>query len=320
MKYPRQHALPGFPHLAAWCDGRPPIIRMMAKLFVFAAADVNWGVNNYTNNRLFETTTLPSDPIQIMRIYRTTREVRTRMIAAVLNSEMQTAHTIDRLWSCLRRFFRLPPTKMQKMMAARKPWHIVRAARWIAQFEHQFDQMLKNMRLPAKPTPAEIALLKGPHLQVFARIMVPIYLTTGLWPCQLLRKARQGDTKALLKLLRYDRSAIWDPKICVLMQHWGKSEPATFSRITKHLNLRPSRRIKLIATRYHLSAMLRLFAKWFQHLISTRELLGLWDAYDDDCGNVDLKDRPPTDEDAMKKGMKYHLATRAPIELPQPIE
>jgi len=64
-----------------------------------------------------------------------------------------------------------------------------------------------------------------PEIIFYFRVWIPCFLLYGTYPPYLLRKARQGNDKAIEKLLRLDKSIIDDPKIKEIFHQ---------SAVTKH--------------------------------------------------------------------------------------
>lgn len=309
-----------YPHVQKWCHGRPPIIRILAKLFVLSADDINWGLNEYTNNVPLKSATLPSDPVEIMRLYRRNRIVRRRIMANMFNLDITTANVIDDLWCRTRTLLRRSPDYLRKLLLGMPARDFQSAWRFAQKFprlvEWLFDRAATHLITSPPPDRSELAKLHAPEIQVYARIMAHCYLLTGIWPSQLLRRARNGETKALLMLLRFDRSVIHDPKIRVILHREEKLHPHTYSQILKRLKPKKGKHINLTATRYHFSAMLRLFAKKIRHHITIEDLVALWQAYDADTGKLNSSKHIADPTDAMKKGVKRQLARRAPIRTP----
>jgi hypothetical protein len=309
-----------YPRVQKWCAGRPPIIRVLAKLFVLSADDINWGLNEYTNNVPLKAVTLPDDPVKIMWLYRRNRIVRRRIMANMFNLDITTANFIDGLWCHMRTLLRRSPDYLRKIPVRVLPRIFQRTQRVARKFprlfEWLFDRAAIHLITSPPPNRSELAKLNAPEIQVYARIMAHCYLLTGLWPSQLLRKARNGDTKALLTLLRFDRSVIQDPKIRVILHREEKLRPHTYSQILTKLKPKKGKRIGLNATRYHFSAMLRVFGKKIGHPVTIEDLIALWHAYDADCGKPISKTDIAAQEDAMKKGVTRQLASRAPIQIP----
>ena len=309
-----------YPRVKKWCSTRPPIIRVLAKLFVFSADDINWGLNEYTNNTPLKHVTLPEDPVKIMWLYRRTRIVRRRIIANMFNLESTTASTIDDIWCRLRILLRRPPDYLRAIPISISPRAFERMRKYSHKlprlFELLFDHAVTRLIQSPPPDSSELAKLHAPEIQVYARIMAHCYLLTGLWPSQLLRKARNGEVKALHMLLRFDRSVIHDPKIRGILHRDEKLHPHTYSQILNRLKPKQGKHIVLNATRYHFSAMLRVFGKKIGHALTIDDLIALWHAYDADCGKPASKKEIAVQQDAMKKGIKRQLASRAPIQIP----
>lgn len=305
-----------YPRLQKWCVGRPPIIRVLAKLFTLAADDINWGLNEYTNNAPLKSVTLPDDPVEIMWLYRRNRIVRRRLVATMLNIDISVSNFLDNVWCTVRRLLRRPPNYLLTIVAQMSPRDIRHALKFPTLLEWLFDRYTRKLRTRPPPDKAELARLHTPEIQVYARIMAHCYLLTGMWPSQWLRKARNGDTKALIALLRFDRSVIHDPKIRAMLHREEKLRPHTYSQILKKLKPKKGKRIGLNATRYHFSAMLRVFGKKIGHPVTIEDLIALWHAYDADCGKPISRKDIAVQEDAMKKGVQRQLANRAPIQIP----
>ena len=327
MIFTRRKLSTAYPRLEKWCVGKPPVIRVLAKLFVLSADDINWGLNEYSNNVPLKAVTLPDDPVKIMWLYRRNRIVRRRIMANIFNLDMTTANFIDNVWCHTRTLLRRSPDYLRKMLLGLPPRDFQLARRFARKsprlFDWLFDRAAIQLITSPPPNRSELTRLHAPEIQVYARIMAHCYLLTGLWPSQLLRKARNGDTKALFTLLRFDRSVIHDPKIRAILHREEKLRPHTHSQILTKLKPKQGKRLRLSATRYHFSAMLRAFGKKIGHPVTIEDLTALWRAYDVDCGRYEPSRVASIEEDkqekqmnALKKGVRRQLADRAPMETP----
>lgn len=98
-------------------------------------------------------------------------------------------------------------------------------------YEAQFTRMVDDSgNIGIKKT----RILQSPPIIFFLRVIFPCFILYGESPVFLLRKARQGNMKALENLLSLDDSVLHDPKIAAIL-HKAKQEgnKARLQRITK---------------------------------------------------------------------------------------
>lgn len=136
--------------------------------------------------------------------------------------------------------------------------------------------------------------LTKPEIIFFFRVMAPCFSLYGTYPIELLNKAQNGDDDALEKLIRLDKSIIFEPKISeIIHQAQALKAQAKMSMIKKAFISKPKVKIKMKTIKCHLGGLISYFSEKLNQKITAAEIRNLFDAIsldmNDDIDN-DLDD------------------------------
>jgi hypothetical protein len=147
--------------------------------------------------------------------------------------------------------------------------------------------------------------LKKPEIIFFIRVMAPCFSLYGMYPLELLRKAQSGDDKALEKIIRMDKSIIFDSKISeIIHQAQALKNQERMSMIKKAFSSSPRVKMDMKTIKCNLGGLISLFSIKIGQKITAAEINRLYDALarDMDIDNVD-PDLDMTDK-AFAKAIK----------------
>ncbi len=149
-----------------------------------------------------------------------------------------------------------------------------------------------------------------PEIIFFLRVWVPCFLIYGEYPPYLLRKARQGDDDALEKLLRLDKSLIYDHKIQAIFHlETVAKKRARMTLITKALQNTPKAKLDIQKVKYLFAGLLSLISLVLNQRLSAIEIHRLFDAVARDTTeesiDPDLIVSPETFEKAIQRARSF---------------
>lgn len=135
--------------------------------------------------------------------------------------------------------------------------------------------------------------LKKPEFIFFIRVMAPCFSLYGTYPLELLKQAQNGNDDALEKLIRLDKSIIFEPTISEIIhkaQTLKKQE--RMSRIKKAFRSSPKVNIKMKAIKCHLGGLISYLSEAMKQKITAADIRRLYDALahdmNDDAVDHDL--------------------------------
>ena len=137
--------------------------------------------------------------------------------------------------------------------------------------------------------------IKSPELIFFLRVQAPSFILYGTYPYMLLKKAQAGDDDALEKLIRLDKSIIFEPKISeVIHQAQALKAQGRMSAIQKAFIGKPKTTMNLKKIKILLGGLISYFSIKFNQKLSAIEIRNLFDAIaldknddiDQDLGNM----------------------------------
>jgi hypothetical protein len=141
--------------------------------------------------------------------------------------------------------------------------------------------------------------LTKPEFIFLIRVLVPSFSLYGTYPVDLLRKAQQGDDDALEKLIRLDKSIIFDPKISeIIHQAQAMKKQERMSMIKKAFSSPPRVKTDMKMIKCHLGGLISLFSMMIGQKITAAEISLLYDALARDMG-IDEFDPDLNDPDNL---------------------
>lgn len=149
----------------------------------------------------------------------------------------------------------------------------------------------------SKPNRKEVfrEYFKKPEFLFFCRVQAPCFMLYGTYPHMLLKNAQAGDDDALKKLIRLDKSIIFESKISeIIHQAQALKAQARISMIQKAICEKPKAIMSLKKVKILLGGLISYFSIQFNQKISAAEIRKLFDAIaldknddiDQDLGNM----------------------------------
>lgn len=145
-------------------------------------------------------------------------------------------------------------------------------------------------------------------------VAFPCWLFYKEWPTKLYRKARQGDTSAIHKLLRLDPFLLHDPSIGREIQKvriYGKKS------VYADLLNAPSKPIKLKLTsrtiKDSLAGLISLLAEAMKQSLTSTEIRDLFDAIAKDADKRDIDTSLPESQEAYSKVIQRNRPDWKPL-------
>jgi hypothetical protein len=156
----------------------------------------------------------------------------------------------------------------------------------------------------------KIELANKAEVIFFVRVLYPCFLLYRTYPNNLIRKARTGDDDALKKLIRLDKSVIFDPKISeIIHQAQAAKVQEKISIIKKAFSMSPNVKIDRQKIKYTLAGLISFASSIMLHKINAIEINRLFDAIarDNGIGDVDpdLIVTPETFEKAVQRSRAF---------------
>lgn len=147
------------------------------------------------------------------------------------------------------------------------------------------------------------------------KIQLPCWILYQTFPVLLLHKARHGNIDALDKLLRLDKSAIFDPMIAKIWEYESRyPKKQRFKMISKALGSTPRETISRKGFKIFLAAVIEKIFSDFQQPICRPAIQKLFDSFAHDAHNkpydMDLPDSPEAFSTAVKREIKSWDNTR----------
>ena len=131
--------------------------------------------------------------------------------------------------------------------------------------------------------------MKAPEAIFFFRVQAPCFFLYGTYPHLLLEKAQNGDDKALEKLIRLDKSIIFEPKISeIIHQAQGLKAQAKMDMIQKAFSRPPKANLSRKKVKCLLGGYISYVSGRINLNLKAAEIRKLFDAIAlDQTGDID---------------------------------
>ncbi|MGD0170327.1 MAG: hypothetical protein ABSE54_11460 [Smithella sp.] len=141
-----------------------------------------------------------------------------------------------------------------------------------------------------------------PELIFFTRVLVPCFSLYGIYPIDLLRQAQNGNDSALEKIIRLDKSIIFEPKISeIIHQAQALKEQARMSMIKKAFVNSPKVKVKMRTIKFYFGGYISHLYLTAKQKITAADIWRLYNAVSLDMnGNIDQDFADMTDETFAK--------------------
>jgi hypothetical protein len=128
-----------------------------------------------------------------------------------------------------------------------------------------------------------------PELIFFSRVLVPCFSLYGMYPVDLLRQAQSGDDDAIEKIIRLDKSIIFDPKISeIIHQAQALKAQARMTMIKKAFIKTPKVTKKMRAIKFYFGGLISSLYRAIKLRITAADIWRLYDAVSSDMsGDID---------------------------------
>lgn len=148
--------------------------------------------------------------------------------------------------------------------------------------------------------------LNTPEVIFYLRVWIPCFLIYGIYPSNLLRKARQGNEDAIEKLLRLDKSIIDDPKIKEIFHQASVAKKRSkFNLMIDAIQKAPKVKIEIQTIKYTLAGLISVASIALGQKLTAIEINRLFDAIAHDSGkgiiDEDIAASPETFEKAVQR-------------------
>jgi|GEM_PF-5853696 len=301
------------PNLDAWCEGRPPLIRFLAKLAALAANDIVWGMNTVQDGRYHKMTNPKTmDPLDWIELYHRPRQITTAIVQAMDGGDSANVTQVLAIWDYLSRIAKMSKDHRQRYftrpfrhaMDIPIPWDQLRE-----QLNSVADTLINSVYNDTDPLRQhEIKAFKSPEMQFFIRVTVPALLLYNTLPDQMLESARKGDQKTLRRLIRLDKNVFHDPVIRHRMAEWEQSNPYRYRKVIAALDLPRYPKQREMHIKATLGAYLRNAAQLLNCPIASPDIHKLFDAAAKDRSQTNIIDTRTKSAETFRKAIARQRA------------
>jgi hypothetical protein len=148
--------------------------------------------------------------------------------------------------------------------------------------------------------------LATPEMIFFIRVIAPCFSIYYMYPHELLRQAQKGDDDALEKIIRLDKSIIFEPKISeIIHQAQALKEQARMNMIKTAFTSPPSAPLKMRTIKDHLGGLILYLSEAIKQKMTTDDIVSLYDAIAEDMGIAEGdRDLEKVETDAFDRAIR----------------
>lgn len=169
---------------------------------------------------------------------------------------------------------------------------------------------IQSKHLPKSGRSADQDFTKAPEnpaIHFLFRVWLPCYFLYGTTPPLLLRQARQGNAQAVDRLLRLDKSAIFDPKIARQFHLAAGQQPRQFEQLIDALKKPPKGIIQKRKIKVSLAAFISVIFEDCGYKLEEPEIRALFDAVAKDQGHGEIDTDLPESPHAFYMAIQREL-------------
>jgi len=147
--------------------------------------------------------------------------------------------------------------------------------------------------------------LPNPEFIFFMRVLVPCFSLYGIYPVDLLRQAQNGDDDALEKIIRLDKSIIFEPKISeIIHQAQAMKKQARMTMIKKAFISKPKVTMNMKTIKCHLGGLISYLSMMINQKITAADIRRLYDAIALDMNDDIDQDLGDMNEETFAKAIQ----------------
>ena len=152
--------------------------------------------------------------------------------------------------------------------------------------------------------------INTPEVRFYLQVWIPCVLIYGIYPPNMLMKARHDDDNAIEKLLRLDSSVINDPLIGEILHRAAVAKrQGKMSLVAQALKTQPKVKLDLQTIKYSLSGLISVISITLGQKLQAMEIHLLFDAIARDTGkgaiDEDLIVTPEAFEKAIQRARAF---------------
>jgi hypothetical protein len=231
-----------------------------------------------------------------LKLYHKPKRIRRALLNALGNINDDTAKKVDALKLLLEgarqmqnsgekyiaELKKIPPDEIQKMLEDGK-----------RKLEEDLELVINDF--VSEPTEKEgkefINNMPKSELIFFIRVLVPCFSLYGIYPVDLLRQAQSGDDEALEKIIRLDKSSIFEPKISgIIHQAQAMKEQARMTMIKKAFVSKPKATMNMKTIKCHLGGLISYLSELLRQKLIPSDIKKLYNAIAQDL-RIDMHDQ-----------------------------
>lgn len=278
-------------HFRAWAEGRNPFIVIFAlQIAGFAKDYLELSESIKKDKRLEGDVSLPSVK-RWLKLYQNHKRVVRILFDALKDINDQSGKIVEiakDLGSEAEQLQKMPPGTINIFWGQLSPEERKQFLQDGLNKLEEYKELLIDDYL-AEPTKDEKTAFRGnltkPEIIFFLRVTVPCFSLYGVYPLRLLKMAQQGDDEALEKLIRLDKSAIFDPKISEIIHHAQTlRERRKLSLIRMAFTCSPKVKTDMRAIKCNLGGLISHASIAINQKLPAIEIRQLYDALAHDAG------------------------------------
>lgn len=147
--------------------------------------------------------------------------------------------------------------------------------------------------------------LPTPEFIFFMRVLVPCFSLYGIYPVELLRQAQNGDDGALEKIIRLDKSIIFEPKISEIIHHaQAMKKQERMTMIKKAFISKPKVKTNMKTIKCHFGGLISYLSMAINQKITAGDIWRLYDAVSLDMNDDVDQDLGDMNEESFSKAIQ----------------
>ena len=306
-------------HFDEWAKDKSPLLGMFAFSLASSPEDCLEFLQIFKSGEMIKNITLLPPINKWLKLYRSHRQLYKGLSGALRMLDSNMSEAIDfyeYLIACFNESKIMTLEEKKEVLESLTPEQLKEYNSLIREHISELENWIINMSNGDDKADTEIIdekeekrrtreLLQTPEFIFYLRIWIPCFLIYGVYPPYLLRKARQGNEDAIVKLLRLDKSVIDDSKIKEIFHQASVAKTRSkFNLMIDAIQKAPKVKIEIQKIKYAIAGLLSIASIALGQKLAAKEINELFDAIARDSkGKIDedLTVTPETFEKAVQR-------------------
>lgn len=300
----------GTKHLDAWANNKSQLLAVICQ-HIATSAETCFQIICVDRGEMPAIDKLWPIPVtdgRWLMLYRNHRRVIEKVIAALTGMPLDEARALVEFQKSLVALSHIPPevlvAQVKQMSSDEQAFAIKAGQEMLCDFQDDLREEIATNDADVKlESVNDKAMREWPEVRFFMRVSFPCWIEFGQTAAQLIRKARQGDLKAIEAILRLDKGALEDRRIRQYLYSAHSSNRTRFDDIAKAIREPITKNVTIGRVKMSLAGCISAISHALKQPLTEPEIRALFDAVVADSGMGAIDNDLPESPEAFSQAI-----------------